>query len=193
MANEFWERRKMIRLSALSTQQKLVLFVLADYGGDNGSAFPSQQTLASDVSLSIRQIRRVLVALRKAGILTTETRGRRHSYLIHWDPIADTSPTNATAHGTDFRSACRRMCPRKPQSTIRATGTPSKSQRGAWFPLSPAVEQRSDHRLFNRRHAGAGDDPKTMPRPRRLPRLRRPVQQKTRSAKRRRTVAAREC
>ncbi len=56
----YWERRAWLRRLECSTAVKFVLLTLHEYAGHDEWAFPHQDTLAADVSLSERMVRRHL-------------------------------------------------------------------------------------------------------------------------------------
>ena len=82
-----WEKTRHIMASGLSTAEKLLLIALADYGGLNGAAFPSQQRLASDLSMSDRQVRNVITKLKRSGVLETHKKQRVSEYVVQWSKL----------------------------------------------------------------------------------------------------------
>lgn len=57
----------------LSTSEKMVLLVIADHADDEGrNAWPSMQTIARKASLSHRQAKRIVAALRDGGWIVVE-------------------------------------------------------------------------------------------------------------------------
>ena len=60
MKRSFWEQRRLIRQSKLSVQTKWLLTVLVDYCGNDDWCFPSQETLSADLSMTDRNVRRLL-------------------------------------------------------------------------------------------------------------------------------------
>ena len=89
-SDKFWDRRRLIRESALSAQEKWLVSVIADYAGNSDECFAKQETLANDCSLSRRHLRRVLSGLEGVGVLKIERRGKRKSnlYAISWDVVS---------------------------------------------------------------------------------------------------------
>jgi len=51
------------RYKARNSTEKLVLFLIANYADEEGSAFPSQERLAQDGSMDVRTVQRTLAAL----------------------------------------------------------------------------------------------------------------------------------
>ena len=74
------------KVGGLSSKAKAVLLTLADYADDHGRSFPSQLHICGLTSLSESSVRRGLVELTEAGIITREHRqrgdGSRTSDLI---------------------------------------------------------------------------------------------------------------
>lgn len=62
----------------ISATARLVLFGLAQYAGADGLCHPSQQTLADDLGLSERAVRKALGELKDAGVIETARRCRRN-------------------------------------------------------------------------------------------------------------------
>ncbi len=60
-----------------SSSALLLLFVLAEYAGADGSCFPSQETLAERSKLSVRAVRDNMMLLMKAGLISIERRHRK--------------------------------------------------------------------------------------------------------------------
>jgi hypothetical protein len=71
-----WEKVRLVLRSDLSAAEKLLLIALADYGGQDGVAFPSQDTLARDVSLKPRQVRNVIATTSMNANPTPGTQAR---------------------------------------------------------------------------------------------------------------------
>ena len=61
---------------APSASAKLVLFVLANYAGEDASCFPSQARVAEDAQLSLRTVRDACRDLKAAGLIETRQRRR---------------------------------------------------------------------------------------------------------------------
>ena len=80
----FWDRRRLIRESGLTVQQKLLLFIMADYIGDNEAAFVSRPTLARDMSLKQRQTRNVIQSLEGRILEINQRPGRTNLVRINW-------------------------------------------------------------------------------------------------------------
>jgi hypothetical protein len=71
-----------------SATRKLVLFTIADYANDDGVAWPSQKTIATEAELNERSIRRALGEMETRGLLRREKRpplpsGQMQSDKIH--------------------------------------------------------------------------------------------------------------
>ncbi len=78
----YWERRAWLRGLEVSTAVKFVLLTLDEYAGNDEWAFPHQDTLAADVSLSERMVRRHLDWAISRGLLEVERTPRGNRYRI---------------------------------------------------------------------------------------------------------------
>lgn len=78
----YWERRAWLRRLECSTAVKFVLLTLHEYAGTDEWAFPHQDTLAADVSLSERMVRRHLEWAISRGLLEVERTARGNRYRI---------------------------------------------------------------------------------------------------------------
>ncbi|WP_340676205.1 helix-turn-helix domain-containing protein [Paraperlucidibaca sp.] len=63
---------------SLRPADKLVLLALADHADDEGSAWPSIETLAKKSSTSRRTVLRILKELEQSGLLTRQKRSRKN-------------------------------------------------------------------------------------------------------------------
>jgi hypothetical protein len=72
---------------------RLVLVAIAErIGRRSGVCWPSQELIAKEAAISVRQVQRSLRALRDMGELDWERRGRRNQYRINisvWDVMAE--------------------------------------------------------------------------------------------------------
>lgn len=78
----YWERRAWLRGLDCSTAVKFVLLTLHEYAGNDEWAFPHQETLAADVSLSERMVRRHLDWAEARGLLEVDRTQRGNRYRI---------------------------------------------------------------------------------------------------------------
>jgi DNA-binding transcriptional MocR family regulator len=69
----------------MSTWEKLVLGNLLERLGQNATAWPSQQTIALDLNVSVRTVRDALVGLGERGYLASRRRGNGQSNLYELD------------------------------------------------------------------------------------------------------------
>lgn len=99
----------------LSSSRRMVMVVLANYAGDSGRAWPSQQLIANEAGCGIRSIKDHLAWLEKAGFITRTTtnlgqgNGSRTSYQIHADRLAQTlSDAGEEIAGANFARANER-------------------------------------------------------------------------------------
>lgn len=71
---------RSVRDMKLEGMQKLVLFALVSRADASGESWPSYATLASDTGLASRTVKRAVVALRKAGLMTVRGMNRPGSF-----------------------------------------------------------------------------------------------------------------
>ena len=94
----------------LPTTEKMVLLVIADHGNDEGvEAWPSQATIATKASISIRTVQRCVNNLVKAGYLKMEKHAggsincredrRPHRYTINLNRVRGDSTTGRQIRG----------------------------------------------------------------------------------------------
>jgi len=67
--------RRLLCRGDLSLAAKVVLAVIADRAGVNGRAWPSIRSIAQDTAISPATVKRALGALRRLGLVRTESRG----------------------------------------------------------------------------------------------------------------------
>lgn len=83
---------RITRENELSPDERLILLNLIGRAGNSGEAFPSQETLASDTGMSLRQVQRVVSSLSKSGFISKERRGfglgnvyrLEEDFLLEW-------------------------------------------------------------------------------------------------------------
>jgi hypothetical protein len=114
MALSFWDKRRLIRESSLSIQIKWLLTVLADYAGEKEWSFPSQTTLARDLSVTRRHVISLLKqAISKKKVIEVKRRRRQtNEYRIAWDALSELQVTIETVLDVNSGAPC---C--EPQST----------------------------------------------------------------------------
>lgn len=145
--NEFWLRRWLIRHSTLSAQAKLLLFCLVSYGGDNDDCFVGQEALAWDLSLSDRQLRRLITNLN--GILSVKRRGRGSTnlYRIDWEELSNRQQDRTPASGQDrddrtpASAVTGHLCPVRQDTGVRSDRTPASYRTQREHSIKHPVEQ----------------------------------------------------
>ncbi|MCA9010497.1 MAG: helix-turn-helix domain-containing protein [Planctomycetaceae bacterium] len=78
------DRWRLIRGTNLKPEDRHVLLTLFLYQGDNGSAYCKQETLADEIGVHPRSIRRSLQRLNEAGIVVSEWRGGNGFGMRHY-------------------------------------------------------------------------------------------------------------
>lgn len=161
----------------------LLLFVLAEYAGDDGCCFPSQATLSDRSRLSVRAVRDNLGLLEEAGLIEQERRNRKDGTrtsnrirLLYYIPEqAAESAACGEAHRQNDVSSNRQSAPRQPAAgadptTFEPVSEPITSPRKreldaafeAWWEIYPRkAEKRAARQLFEvavRRHGASFED-----------------------------------
>jgi DNA-binding transcriptional MocR family regulator len=122
---------------------------LAQYAGQNGACFPSQQRLAADLGLSDRQVRRIVSELISKGFLEKEAppykeqiQGKTTKYFFLYHPIfrADESVLPGRS---DVSGGSGQMCPVPTDEYVRQRESDKeKNEKGS----SPPDFQKSQER-----------------------------------------------
>jgi Helix-turn-helix domain len=73
----------LARNSELSGNAKLLYSRLMLFSGKDGSCFPSQETLGSEIGLSGRHVQTILAELRACGLVSWHRRRTSSSYVVH--------------------------------------------------------------------------------------------------------------
>lgn len=142
----YWERRAWLRRLECSTAVKFVLLTLHEYAGDNEWAFPHQDTLAADVSLSERMVRRHLDWAISRGLLEVERTARGNRYRIdftwpgynrkRYDPAPQVELKTQPAERSSASG-------RKPHN-VPAERSPMSVRGGHPRPMTPDAPDRCD-------------------------------------------------
>jgi hypothetical protein len=98
------EKWRLIRGTNLKTEDRHVLLTLFLFQGDNGAAFCKQETLADEIGVSTRSIRKSLKRLNAAGIVVSEWKilnsiPMRH-YAIQFDALKKVQRANGRNHSS---------------------------------------------------------------------------------------------
>lgn len=149
---ELWRRRRLIRESSLTAQQKLLLYVLADYIGKKTSCYPASSTLADDIGLKVRQLHNLLKELRDLGIVERKRRGRGDTNLtaVIWDRIPQRPDAHCSA-GLDAQSNAIQTCGSAAKTS--ANGESSSSRFGLSKRASPMLVAMLDELSDGKPHA----------------------------------------
>lgn len=97
--------------SELSTSRRMILVVLANFAGDDGHSFPSQDLIAQQAGCKVRSAREHIKWLTDNGFITRHTRnlgqgkGSRTSYKIHRKRLERTDPNSPDNAGAEFAPA----------------------------------------------------------------------------------------
>lgn len=99
------DKWKLIRGTNLKTEDRHVLLTLFLYQGDNGAAFCKQETLAQEIGISTRSIRKSLKRLNAAGIIVSEWKIVNsvplRTYAIRFDGLKIVQRANGRNHSSD--------------------------------------------------------------------------------------------
>ena len=87
------------RDETLEAAKRMVLIAIANYAGDDGRAWPSQERIAADSGIALRTCKRHIKWLEENGFLTRQTKhlgqgnGSRTTYCVLVKRLAET-PTD---------------------------------------------------------------------------------------------------
>ncbi|MCH2258639.1 MAG: helix-turn-helix domain-containing protein [Alteromonas sp.] len=144
----------------LSTSRRMILVVLANFAGDDGHSWPSQELIAEQSGCKIRSAREHLKWLTDNGFITRHTknlgqgRGSRTSYKIHrkrLEQITTDKPGHAGAEfaPAKFAAANNGTCTgRKPQLTNRQE--PSITPNGVSAQNAPTPPKAKKRKVTKR-------------------------------------------
>lgn len=109
-----------LAVQGVTSSEKLLLIVLANYADEHFKCWPSQSTLASNTMLSERNVRRILATLEEKTVISRRVRynGRgRSSDLITLNLVADTvsgtKSVNKSRTVSDLAATPRTPCPER--------------------------------------------------------------------------------
>ncbi len=148
-----WERRRLIRESSLTIQQKCLLMIIDDYCGDSGDCFASVPTLADNVSLRVRQTQGLVRSLEQLEVIyRTDRPGRSALMGINWQVVQRTA-------GVQQNAGVQRDAPEgcSPMQGRGATGCGGGVQPSAYelpfnTPVTPKVTPsvNREHKRFKK-------------------------------------------
>jgi hypothetical protein len=99
------DRWRLIRGTNLKTEDRHVLLTLFFFQGNNGSAFCKQETLADEIGVSTRSIRKSLKRLNAAGIVASEWKivnsVPMRTYAISFDVLKTIQRADGRNHSSD--------------------------------------------------------------------------------------------
>ena len=108
--------RRWLEFKSITVRSWREILLALAYFADQGIFDPSQEELAAECMISVRQLRRGLAGLRKAGLLSWSRRSRHsnHTYRIEFDPLDrtgenhvesdDPGPASPEDYGVDCRA-----------------------------------------------------------------------------------------
>jgi hypothetical protein len=101
----------IVKYSELSPGAKLCYGRLSQYAGENGAAYPSHETLAAELGVSSRQVRRYIDELTAANFLKVLHSQTSNHYLFLWHTVLDESLRVNISTRTDMSTSPGRICP----------------------------------------------------------------------------------
>lgn len=86
---DYWTRQQILwALPVTCASERLLVLALCFHQGDNDEAWPSQETLAGELGLKVRQTRTLIERLQKRGWIRVR-RARPNRYSICWDRLPE--------------------------------------------------------------------------------------------------------
>jgi uncharacterized phage protein (TIGR02220 family) len=146
------------RVDPLSMIERATLAAIASHADEAGHAWPGEELLAAETSLTSRSVRTAVRGLEMRGIVKVTRRGRQlpNAYAIKLDtleamPTVKAKVTGTTDHltGTTFRS----REPERPETDDRLTGTSFQSDRNVLPKVTGTTFLRTAHRATAQRTA----------------------------------------
>ena len=143
---------------ALSTNAKLVLLNILERAGEGTNAWPTQQTMATDLALAERTIRNATAELTGLGLVSVQRRGLGLSnvYTVHAETILAWAENGIASKGDE---PLETPAPDR-QETAPLTGTTIRSDRHEKAPLSGTT-----CRSYLLKNRSQGSSPKEEPDP----------------------------
>lgn len=142
----------LVRFPDVSPGAKLCYGRLTRYAGEKGTCYPSQDTLAGELGVSARNVRRYIEELRSVGLIRTVRRGLQlnNEYEFLWHAIFDGSERTDSS-GQDRTDASpmdrtRSSAPSKRES-LKRESVPRESASSTPTPPSSSSEKRSHNGL----------------------------------------------
>lgn len=150
-------RHAIVHDPALDSKTKLVALILADFVGDDGTAFPSRRTLANKAAASVSTVDRALQILRRAGFVSKASGGGRRLSNTYTVTIPETASERSrlgdqTASQGRRLSEKQRLAEAGPASPGLRNGV-TQTTRG--FTVTPELEAELEKELGGE----LGDDP----------------------------------
>ncbi len=97
--------RPVLRAVGLSRNAKTLYALLLDYAWQDGSCFPGQVRLASDLDISVDTLKRDLDELRRYGLLTWKQRGMNQTNVYYILPLNECPHLNLKSAKPELESA----------------------------------------------------------------------------------------
>ena len=89
----------------LPLRAEALLKILVRYRGKNSHCWPSQELLATELGIKLRQVKYWLAYLDGAGMIEIERTGRRNNYWIPPRPDPETGPDTDHIRGAEIRTS----------------------------------------------------------------------------------------
>lgn len=127
---DHWARQRLLwRLRSVSPSERLLLLALNYHAGDSDEAWPSQATLAAEVGVSERHVRRLCDELEHRGWLLI-TRSWPNKYRIQWSQFPGSAEEKPDIHVrmSEMRKRTSETRKRTPMSARTGHPCPNNTQ-----------------------------------------------------------------
>jgi len=142
----------LVRYAFVSPGAKLCYGRLIRYAGEKGKCFPSQEALARELGVSVRNVRRYIQELRSKGFIRTVRQGLQSSneYEFLWHPIFDGSERTDSSYQNRTNAASPNRPEPSAPSRKESVGRESSRRKSASSSPDPSLftpEKRSHNGL----------------------------------------------
>ena len=101
----------IVKCQSISPGAKLLYGRLAQYAGGNGDAYPSHETLAVELGVSSRQIRRYISELVNERFVRVQHTQKSNRYIFLWHEVLEQSLRGNLPTRTDMSTPAGQICP----------------------------------------------------------------------------------
>lgn len=151
---DYWARQQILwSLPVTCASERLLMLALNYHQGDRAEAWPSQETLAGELGLKVRQTRTLIERLRKRGWISVR-RGWPNRYSICWHHLAAIGTSVPDAPKRNRHSTAAKHSSLNIKINTHGTDAVS-SKRNGWNNGGISADELSDPDAIDRRFGEA--------------------------------------